>query len=391
MNRPIDIPKPAGLELTQLGAEWLTVRAGGLNRYAEGLSRALAARGVSQRWLVMGEEDLRPSDEVHVEAVARPGDGLLGRWRAMQRAWNRQAAASDAAVSHFALYAYPVRKHLKRTPHVVQFHGPWAEESDVEGAGGIKVRLKRHVEKAVYATGDRFITLSQAFADILAERYGVDPARIRIIPGGVDVERFDTGLTRPEARERLGWDQDRPTLLCVRRLVRRMGLESLIESMRAVLAKHPEALLLVAGKGPISEELGELIQRRGLRNSVRLLGFVPDEDLPIAYRAADLSIVPTQSLEGFGLIIPESFASGTPALVTPVGGMPEVVRGLDPGLILQGAKTEDLAAGLLSALDNPSGLPSDAVCQAYARERFSWPVIAEQILEVYREAIADYA
>ena len=377
------------LSMTQLGAEWLTVRAGGLNRYAEGLSRALGGKGVTQRWLVMGDENLQPSERARVEAVARPGDNLLRRWRAMRRAWDRQSDVPAMVASHFALYAYPVRKQLKRLPHVVQFHGPWAEESDVEGAGGIKVRLKRRVEKAVYATGDRFITLSQAFANILAERYGVDPAAVRVIPGGVDVERFDTGLSRAEARERLGWDPDRPTVLCVRRLVRRMGLESLIEAMREVLAKHPETLLLIAGKGPISDELSSLIQQHGLESSVRLLGFVPDEGLPIAYRAADLSVVPTQSLEGFGLIIPESLAAGTPALVTPIGGMPEVVRGLDPGLILGGA--EHLAAGLMSALDNPAGLPSDSVCQAYARERFSWPVIAEQILGVYREAIADYA
>lgn len=373
--------------LVQIGAEWLSVRAGGLNRYTEGLSRALAGEGISQQWLVMGARDLLPSDEVVVRSVACPDAGLLKRWLAMRKGWRDLHPQPSLAASHFALYAFPICRRLGKLPHVVHFHGPWADESDAEGAGGIAVRLKRYIERSVYQTGDRFITLSQAFADILSQRYGIDPAKIRVIPGGVDVDRFDTGITRSEARRQLGWDEHRPTILCVRRLVNRMGLEQLVEAMGQVGKSHPDARLLIAGKGPLTPQLANAITHQGLNDSVKLLGFVPDEDLPVAYRAADFSLVPTQSLEGFGLIIPESLAAGTPALVTPVGGMPEVVRDLDPSLVLPGCQIDDLVTGIDRVLSGEHELPSDEACQAYAQGRFAWPVIARRILEVYREAI----
>ena len=142
-------------------------------------------------------------------------------------------------------------------------------------------------------------------------------------PWGVEARRFATTVTRREAREQLGWPQDRPTLVTVRRLTRRMGLESLIGAIKEVHGRAPEILLLVGGKGQLSKELSARVLSLGLEKNVRFLGFVPDEQLPLAYRAADLTVVPTVTLEGFGLIAVESLAAGTPVLVTPVGDCPK--------------------------------------------------------------------
>ncbi len=169
-----------------------------------------------------------------------------------------------------------------------------------------------------------------------------------------------------------------------------MGLEQLIEAMRGVRDAVPDALLLIAGQGPIGEEIDEQIRQLGLEHHVRRLGFVPDSDLPVAYRAADISVVPTQSLEGFGLIIAESLAAGTPALVTPIGGMPEVVRALDPALVLDDATPATIEAGLVRALREPASLPTVQACQAYARSRFDWSVVVQRLLAVYDEAIQSH-
>jgi glycogen synthase len=106
-----------------------------------------------------------------------------------------------------------------------------------------------------------------------------------------------------------------------------------VAAMALVRKRMPEALLLVAGEGPLTGVLRGQVQSLELTNNVQLLGFVRDQDLPTAYRAADLTIVPSMALEGFGLTVAESLAAGTPALVTPVGGLPEVVRDLSPGLV----------------------------------------------------------
>ena len=151
------------------------------------------------------------------------------------------------------------------------------------------------------------------------------PTRFCVVPGSVDLARFDVKVTRLAARRALGWPTDRPILIAVRRLTERMGLEVLIEAMKRVVRAVPEALLLIAGKGRIEARLERQIEDAGLQRHVRLLGFVPDDDLPLAYRAADINVVPSLALEGFGLTAAEALAAGAPSMVTAVGGLPEVV------------------------------------------------------------------
>ncbi|MBN6746157.1 glycosyltransferase family 4 protein, partial [Acidithiobacillus sp. MC2.1] len=184
-----------------------------------------------------------------------------------------------------------------------------------------------------------------------------------------------------------GWPQDRPIVFAVRRLVRRMGLEDLIEAMVEVRRRVPDVLLLIGGRGPLQGELTARIEHLGLTDHVRLLGYLSDEALLLAYRAADITVVPTVALEGFGLIAAESLAAGTPTLVTPVGGLPEVVRDLSANLVLPSTGPRALTEGLSAALRGDMALPDTDACRAFARERYDWPNIAIQVRAVYEEAL----
>jgi glycosyltransferase involved in cell wall biosynthesis len=215
---------------------------------------------------------------------------------------------------------------------------------------------------------------------------------VRVVPGCVDVARFDIDTPGWSARQRLQLPQNRPIVLAVRRLVRRMGLEDLIDAM-ALLKKRrgSDAMLLIAGKGRLADELQQRIVEKGLENDVKLLGFVPDERLPELYRAATISVVPTVALEGFGLITAESLAAGTPVLVTPVGGLPEAVEGLSRDLVLPTTGAEALADGIASALAGRLRVPDAQACRDFARANFDHAVIARRVAEVYREAVAEGA
>jgi glycosyltransferase involved in cell wall biosynthesis len=197
----------------------------------------------------------------------------------------------------------------------------------------------------------------------LSEEYGIPDERIRVISGGVDTQRFNPAATRMEAREQLGWPPSRPIVLCIRRLVWRMGLHDLIDAVQRLRSQVRDVLVLVGGSGPLADSLQERVRSLGLQEHVKLLGHVPDELLPLAYRAADLSIVPSVALEGFGLVAAESLAAGTPVLVTPVGGLPEVVGELSPNLILPHTGPEALAEGLAAALLGKLRLPSAQSCR----------------------------
>jgi glycosyltransferase involved in cell wall biosynthesis len=314
-----------------------------------------------------------------VTPFATPDTPMLKRILALRRSalQLRSERMPDVVAAHFVLYAAPILRMFKDVPKVIHFHGPWSEEASRENEHKLRVRIYRSLEDYTYRHGTRYIVLSNAYGQIL-QRYGVDERTIRVVPGCVDVARFDIGVDRSTARTTLGLPQDRPIVLCVRRLVSRMGIEDLIDAMASVRQSVPDVLLVIAGKGPLASALQARIEERGLADRVRMAGFVSEESLPTWYRAADMSIVPTVALEGFGLTTIESLASGTPVLVTPVGGLPEAVAPLSPDLVLERSGATALGAALIDALLGRITLPDDTSCIRYARSRFDLDVVAAQ-------------
>ncbi len=378
------------LKSLQLGLHWFPENQGGLDRVYYELWRSLPMADVAFTGLVAGTSRCNTETHGAIQAFAESGAPLLARWKGMRQAYAKAVRGNrpDIVASHFALYALPIIDKLGKLPFVVHFHGPWANEGGVEGNTGLHRAVKIQIENLIYRRASRAIVLSNAFADLLSIQYKFPRERIHVIPGGVDLARFNTGLSREDARMRLGWPPDRPVIVSVRRLVPRMGLANLLDAMRTIRMKIPEAQLMIAGQGMLRAELDRQIEALGLSANVRMLGFVSDDALPLLYAAADLSVVPTVALEGFGLIAAESLASGTPCLVSPVGGLPEVVSGLSTQMVLPSPAPEDIAEGIVAALNGGLDLPDSASCRAYAAASFNWNTIAGQIASVYRLATA---
>lgn len=373
----------------QIGLGWFPEHPGGLDRYYYELLQALPAHGVKCHGLVVGSGAAAGTTGGRVRAFAGEAATLPRRLLAVRAAVSQAIARGEAdlVVSHFALYAAGAVGVMRRVPAVVHFHGPWAAEARAEGAGRAACWMKALVERAVYRRARRLVCLSESFAQILCRDYRVPVECVRVVPGGVDVERFNLSESRTAARDRLGWPASRPIVFCVRRLVNRMGLGNLVEAAATVRRNVPDALVLIAGRGHLSEALRNRIADAGLDETVKLLGYVPDSDLRLAYRAADLTVVPSTELEGFGLVAAESLAAGTPALVSPVGGLPDVVRGLAPDWILPDTSAARLADGLTDALTGRLRAVPAERCAAYARESFDWSIIAARVAAVYAEAI----
>jgi glycosyltransferase involved in cell wall biosynthesis len=373
----------ARIRTLQLGMWSAPERLGGADRYFYSLLPQLPDQGIDPHGLVVGDAAYTATLP-YCEAFATGDDSLVRRWMKMRAVASPLIERSDLIVTHFAPYQLALLDRLQRKPLVVHFHGPWALEGAAEGASSIATFVKRQIETLVYRRGARFIMLSRAFADLAIREYGVPAERVRIVPGGVDVERFTLTISRVAARERLGWPTDRPLVVTVRRLVRAKGVDHLIAAATALRERIADVCVMIVGTGPLAEELQQSIVDRGLHDTVRLVGHAPEADLPYIYRAADLFVVPTVTLEGFGLVVVEALAAGTPTLVTPVGGLPDVVRALDPGLVLTGYEPGALARGIGDALADPARLPSAAACAAYA-SGFRWSEIARRVGDVYRE------
>lgn len=367
-----------------IGKEWFPNTPGGLDRYVYELVHQLAIEGDRVELCGVDLPASYADSSLVLTNLTSTQRSLPQRlWTSRSQFQHRHLSIPDAINLHFALYSFPLLNSLpKHVPVTFTFHGPWAGESKQEGQNQWETAFKYWMEQQVYQRCDRFIVLSKAFGTILHETYAIPWDKIHIIPGGVNTTQFQPNLSRQLAREKLGWHHDRPILFTPRRLVQRMGIDKLLTAMVAVKQQVPEVWLAIAGKGRLRETLEQQAHSLGLQDSVQFLGYLPDEQLPIAYQAADLVVVPSQSLEGFGLILVESLASGTPALCTPVGGMPEVVSALSPDLVTADASAEAIAQQLIALLTGKVPMPSRSACREYACDRFDWSTIASRVRTV---------
>lgn len=377
------------MKVLNIGMHWLPEDAGGLCRYYYDCLNYLPQVGVELKGLVAGRRSVVEESHGQVESFAPIQSPFHKRYFAVRKSVQQHLSQDhyDLITGHFAPYTFPVLNYTRRYPLVTHFHGPWAMECEAEGGSKLVNLFRKQLEQACYQKSQQFIVLSRAFQKELHQRYDVPLDKIHVIPGGVDTDRFALRGSKAEARSHLGWSQDRPIMFVVRRLAKRMGLENLIEAMQEVKRQVPDALLLIAGKGELHDALNAQIQSLGLAEHVKLLGFISDDDLPIAYRAANFSIVPTMALEGFGLIVTESLASGTPVLGTPIGGIPEILSPLSSELVFNGISPDHLSSGIVKALLNLDGLPDAETCQSYAREHYDWLKISAQIKSVYELAL----
>lgn len=374
----------------QIGCVWPSEDGGGGDRVFADLAKYLPMNDIGLEALVAGPATATEPIAAKLSTFGESTDGTRSRWFGARKAIGErlESGGVDLVASHFALYASAALDKLRRQPFVVHFHGPWAAESRVEGGGRLAALAKWSIERLVYRSAVRFIVESNAFAQLAAKEYGVPRELIRVIPGSVDLQRFSVSESRLEARRALGWPTDRRLLVCVRRLVRRTGVDRLIEAMPRVVARVPDVQLFIGGKGPLFGQLERRIRELALGDCVTLLGYVPDERLPLMYRAADFNVIPTMALEGFGLTAVEALAAGTASVVTPIGGLPEIVSPLAPSLVLESTAVEDIARGLIDVLSGHVPLPSDDECRAFALERFSSELMASRVAAMYKEVCA---
>jgi glycosyltransferase involved in cell wall biosynthesis len=366
------------IRVAMIGSGWFPDEIGGLDRYVTSLFSALRSdRGIEPTAVVMGPVAEPPSG---VRVPCRSDDTIVRRLIAGLRA--TRGIDVDVVDAHFALYSVlPVKlSRLRRVPLVVHFHGPWADESRNAGRGSSsRLFMKRRVECAVYRRATRCVVLTNAFKRVLVERYGVSPWRVVVEPPGVDVDRFTTG-GRATARAAHELPDAAFVVCCIRRLVPRMGHEVLLEAWKTVVARtEGNAVLVIAGDGPLRADLEARVASEGLDGTVRFLGRVDDDALVQLYRAADVNVVPSVALEGFGLVVLEAAACGTPSVVTRIGGLPEAVRGLDASLVVEPRSSDALAARLLAPL------PSRARARAFATDN-SWHALGERHVKLYEEA-----
>jgi len=191
-------------------------------------------------------------------------------------------------------------------------------------------------------------------------------------------------LDKNECRSKLHLSADINVIFTLGRLIKRKGFNYLISAMKIVTEKRKDVLCFVGGSGPLKDKLQKQINELNLQNHVKLIGFVPDELLPIWMNACDIFVLPSLA-EGNPTVMFEALGCGKPFVGTKVGGVPEIITSEDYGLLCEPANPEDLAEKILTALDKEWDVGK---IREYA-EKYTWENITREILDIYDTLLAE--
>jgi glycosyltransferase involved in cell wall biosynthesis len=294
----------------------------------------------------------------------------------------------------------------RKLPCAYQFHSPWSDEyrlrlprasrnvSDPESlrlTSGEKIKfyIRKALEGKTIRHANRILVLSEFMRGRCMRLHSVPKSGFAIVPGGVDTEHFHDYSNRALIRSRLQIGDGERMLLSVRNLEPRMGLANLIAAMPSILTTSPNTVCIIGGSGAMAEELKSQADALHLDDRVRFAGFIPESELPEYYAAADLFVLPTTALEGFGMVTIEALACGTPVCGTPIGATPEILSGLNSELLLSGVEPEQIARGCLAVLNQPEVERKllRSKCRAFAVDNYSWPAVVNGVESVLREIV----
>jgi glycosyltransferase involved in cell wall biosynthesis len=240
----------------------------------------------------------------------------------------------------------------------------------------IRLLLRYTLRKA-----DRVISVCSALKEVMIE-LGIPPAKITIVPNGVDVKKFYR-ISKAAARKDLGISEDRKVIVSVGNLIPRKGYDLLIRAIKILIARFglDNPCVAIVGEGPSKRELEKLISALGLNDQVRLVGAVPHKDLHRWYSAADVSCL-TSSREGWPNVLLESVACGTPVVAAKTWGVPEVITSDQIGLLAE--RTEEaIADAVLRGLRKKWSIER---LLEYARKH-TWEETAKGVLRVFQTVL----
>lgn len=212
---------------------------------------------------------------------------------------------------------------------------------------------------------------------------------IKIIPMGVDLKLFSHNSKSPNLRRKFGVKKE--LILSVGRLVEKKGIAYLIIAMKRVIKKFPQARLVIVGDGPERNNLELLAKELNLNENVVFTGKIENKHLPEYYASADLFAGPsivTESgdTEGLGVVFLEALASGTCAIGSSVGGIPDIIKHNDTGILIKQKDPNQLANAIIKLLSSPKLRKKLALNgQKHVKENYSWELVGKKFSDLFAQ------
>jgi D-inositol-3-phosphate glycosyltransferase len=370
------------------------VDAGGQNVHVLELSSALADAGHQVTvWTRRDAADLPDAVPLRPGVVVRhvtagpaapvPKDDLVPHLPAFTRvldtAWS--ADPPDIVHAHFwmsgmvALAASGGRFPVVQTFHAlgsVKRRHQGEDDTSPDGRVGAELAVARRVDRVLATSTDEVFELA---------RMGAPRRRMTVVPCGVDTAEFTPdGPVAPRG--------ERPRLVSLGRLVRRKGIDEVIEALRRVPAAE---LVIAGGEGdgdPDAARLHERAVRVAVAHRVQLVGPVARQDVPALLRSAD-AVVCVPWYEPFGIVPLEAMACGRPVVASAVGGIQDTVVDQVTGLLVPPRRPDALAGALRDLLASPTrGAAFGIAGRDRVLARYDWERVAAATAMVYDEVVA---
>ncbi len=273
-------------------------------------------------------------------------------------------------------------KEAMGKPMVLTLH---STETVRSGERSIKTVID--LERLCAEKADRVITVSNYIKREVV-RLGVNEEKIKVIYNGVDSKRFKpvSKKEKDKIRKKYGLEECKMVLF-LGRLDPSKGLDNLLKALPIILGEEPETKVVIAGQGWLEPILATLAKLLGVENHVIFAGYIPSKDLPAIYSAADVFVSPSLC-EPFGITLLEAMACETAVVSTYTGGIPEFVKPMENGILVDAHSPDQLAYAITLLLQDENLRRKIAENGRKTVEKdFTWEKTAIETLKVYEEAM----
>ncbi|MDF2881504.1 MAG: glycosyl transferase group 1 [Clostridiaceae bacterium] len=286
----------------------------------------------------------------------------------------------DLIHAHDWLTTYSAKclKWIYKIPMVSTIHA-----TEYGRNGGIRTDLQRYISSTEWMLANeswKIVTCSSYMKKQVCELFSVQEDKVWVVPNGVNVVNIEEDLN--EFRKKFALDNEK-IVLFIGRHVFEKGIQLLIDTVPGILKSYPNAKFVIAGKGPMTEELEDKVCKMGFKEKVLFAGYMNDEERDKLYKVSNAAVFPSL-YEPFGIVALEAMAAGCPVVVSNTGGLGEIVQHKVNGLKVTPGSLDNLRDNILEILFN------DKLAEQFrenalnlVKEKYEWHKVAELTMGMY--------
>ena len=292
----------------------------------------------------------------------------------------------DVIHAHDWLVAYSA-KSIKESYNIPLISTIHATESGRNS--GIHDETQRYINDSEWMLtyeSSEVIVNSNYMKNEVQRLFGLPYDKINVIPNGVNLQLFSNVNVDYDFRRQYAMDNEK-IILYVGRLVYEKGIQNLIAAMPKILDRYHDSKLIICGRGGMIDDLREQVKYLGIDNKVYFAGYCDSKKMQKMYKCADVAVFPS-TYEPFGIVAIESMLSGTPTIVSDVGGLNEIVEHGVTGMKSYAGNANSIADSVLALLFDPklcANISQNAIKKV--KENYNWAKITDNTYYVYQLAI----